>query len=559
MKRNLTALTENNYDLLIIGGGIYGACIAWDASLRGLSVALVEKADFGGATSANSLKIIHGGLRYLQKADFKRMRESIKERTTLMGIAPHLIHPLPVLVPTYGHGLKGREALTMGLLINDIISSDRNQLNDPQKHIPNGRIISQAECQELLPNIPKTGLTGGAIFCDAQVYNSERLTLSFLKSAEQQGATLANYVEVTGFLFTENRITGVKVKDELTASELEIRAKTVVNTSGPWLNQILNFPPRKSPLPPLNLAKAMNLITRPLFDTYAVGLSGAKRQLANGSVQKSRFFFIAPWRGKSMIGTWYSVYNQDPNQFKITEAEIQEFIGEINLVYPAAKLQREDISFVHGGLLPRIGIDAKTGEPKLADQYQLRDHTQDGCPGLISVLGVKYTTARDVAEKAVDFVFKTWDQYPPESKSAITPIDGGKIESFNDFLHQAILEGKNQGLTESQIHRLVYNYGSSYPNVLNYLKDSPDSQGILNETELIKAEVLHAIHEEMAQKLSDVVFRRTELGSAGDISQETLNICAKTMGEALGWSQTQIEEELKDINLSNGIQSLAKI
>ncbi len=554
MKRNLTALTENNYDLLIIGGGIYGACIAWDASLRGLSVALVEKADFGGATSANSLKIIHGGLRYLQKADFKRMRESIKERTTLMGIAPHLIHPLPVLIPTYGHGTKGREALTVGMLINDIISSDRNQLNDPQKHIPNGRIISKSECQELLPHIPETGLTGGAIFCDAQVYNSERLTLSFLKSAEQQGATLANYVEVTGFLFTENRITGVKVKDELTGSEFEICAKTVVNTSGPWINQILNFLPRKSSLAPVGLAKAMNLMTRPLFDTYAVGLSGAKRQLPNGSVQKSRFFFIAPWRGKSMIGTWYSVYDQDPNQFKITEAEIQDFISEINQVYPAAKLQQEDISFVHGGLLPRTGIDHKTGEPILTDQYQLRDHAQDGFPGLISVLGVKYTTARDVAQKVVDFVFKIWDQQPPNSKSAMTPIYGGEIESFNDFLHQAILDGKTQGLTENQIHRLVYNYGSSYQNVLKYLNSSLDSQEILQDLALIKAEVLYAVHEEMAQKLSDVVFRRTEVGSAGDISEENLNICAKTMGEALGWSQTRIQEELKVVNSMNPIK-----
>ncbi|NEP08246.1 MAG: FAD-dependent oxidoreductase, partial [Okeania sp. SIO4D6] len=273
MERNLTELTNQVYDVLVIGGGIYGATLAREASLCGLSVALVEKNDFGAATSANSLKTIHGGLRYLQNADFKRMRESIHERTTLMRIAPHLIHPLPVLIPTYGHGLKGKEALSIALAVNDLVSCDRNRLLDQQKHIPNGRVISQKKCLELLPGISTQGLTGGAIFYDAQVYNSERLNISFLRSADQKGATLANYVEVNGFIQNDNRITGVTAIDRLTGNKLDIRGQTFINTSGAWVNKILGMVNQQE-RSPFGLAKAMNLVTtRPLFEKYAVGIT----------------------------------------------------------------------------------------------------------------------------------------------------------------------------------------------------------------------------------------------------------------------------------------------
>lgn len=291
MKRNLASLTQTVYDVLIIGGGIYGASVAWEASSRGLSVALVEQSDFGGATSANSLKTIHGGLRYLQTADLKRMRESISERTTLMGIAPHLVHPLPVLIPTYGHGTKGKEALSIALKLNDLVSFDRNRLSDKQKHLPKGRVVSKTECQQLVPGLTIEGLTGGAVFHDAQVYNSERLTLAFLHSAVAQGADVSNYTKVTGFLQQENRITGVKVVDVLSENSFEIQAKTVINTSGPWVNHVLGLVKPQPPQHQMGLAQAMNVITRPLFNHYAVGLPG-----------KGRFWFVSPWRGKSMIG-----------------------------------------------------------------------------------------------------------------------------------------------------------------------------------------------------------------------------------------------------------------
>ena len=193
MKRDPSQLANANYDLLIIGAGINGACAAWDATLRGLSVAIIDKGDFGAATSANSLKFIHGGLRYLQKADIQRTRMSIKERSILLRIAPNFIHPIPCLIPTYGHYKRGKEIMQLAFKINDFFGFDRNSHIAPDKHIPNGKVISKDECLKLFPHFNKNGLTGGAMWYDCQVRNSERLTLSFLLSAANAGVDLCNY------------------------------------------------------------------------------------------------------------------------------------------------------------------------------------------------------------------------------------------------------------------------------------------------------------------------------------------------------------------------------
>src|ERR671918_2641974 len=188
MERNLANLSKHTYDVLVIGGGIYGVCAAWDAALRGLSVALVDKGDFGHATSSNSLRVIHGGLRYLRHGDLRRLRQSIQERTVFMRIAPHLVHPLPFLIPTYGHAMRGKEIHTLAVLMNDLIGLDRNRLEDPQKYLPPGRIIAREECLRLFPGIEKRGLTGGASVYDCQMFSSERLILSFARSATMYGA-----------------------------------------------------------------------------------------------------------------------------------------------------------------------------------------------------------------------------------------------------------------------------------------------------------------------------------------------------------------------------------
>lgn len=552
MRRNLNELENQEFDLLVIGGGIYGACVTWEACLRGLSVALVEKSDFGSATSANSLKVIHGGLRYLQHADIRRMRQSIFERKSLLRIAPHLIHPLPVLVPTYGHGIKGVEAMTTALMINDIVSFDRNLgISGAQHQIPAGTMLSKQACLQRLPDLPSQNLTGGALFYDAQVYSSERLVISFLKSAVEAGATVANYVEVTDFLRSGNQVTGAVAQDKLSDSCLEIRAKAVINTSGPWVNCILDRLSHPRPEPRIQLAKAINVvIDRSLFDDCAVGLSSRDSYHDPDAVinKGSRLFFIAPWRGKSLVGTAYSPFDGNPENLTVTDSEIQTFLDDVNQVYPF-NLKRQEVSLVHKGLLPRSGVNPKTGDVQLAKHFELYDHGTQGFGGLLSVVGVKYTTARHVAEQAVNWLFTRQGRKSPRSVSASTKIYGGNIDQFDAFFQEA-LDKLSPCLKADSIKRLVYNYGSAYPKVLQYC-DGYVHHGQRNvhitDTEVWQAETRYAVYEEMAQTLGDVVFRRTELGSAGYPQDVVLSACAETMTFELGWHRTRLQEELDSV------------
>jgi glycerol-3-phosphate dehydrogenase len=551
MKRDTAELSRSTYDILVIGGGIYGAWTAWDAALRGLSVALVDKGDFGSRTSSNSLKVIHGGLRYLQHADFRRLRRSICERTVLMRVAPHLVHPLPFLMPTYGHFMKGKELMSFALMMSDIIGFDRNQLEDPEKHLPGGRVISKDECLRLFPGVKEEGLTGGAIWYDCQMYNSERMLLSILRSAEKAGAVLANYIEVTGFLREGNRVTGVRARDVLTEEDLDIHAKIVVNTSGPWVDYLLRLLNGNYKNPRIFLSKAMNLVVRrQLIPKYAVGVwSKFEFKDKDAILSKgSRLLFIVPWREFSLIGTTHTPYEGNPDNFRITEKDIEDFIKEVNEAYPIAALKREDVSFFHGGLLPMNGINTNTGYVSLVKQYQIYDHMKDyGIDGLVSVVGVKYTEARGVAEKVVDLVFEKIGKRPPRCLTTVTPVYGGQIERFNDFLAQETKK-KPSGLSPEVIRHLVYNYGSEYTEVLKCINDNPEWGQTVNRTsQVIKAEVVHGIRDEMAKKLSDVVLRRTELGSAGNPGDKALETCATIMARELDWSKERVQKEIEEV------------
>lgn len=549
MKRDLIALTQNVYDVLVIGGGIYGACAAWEAVLRGLSVALVDKADFGAATSANSLKIIHGGLRYLQHLDIARMRESGRERAVLMRIAPHLVHPLPVLIPTYGHGLRGREVMSLALLANDALTLDHNRLAESQKRISSGRFISRRECVRILPGIDQEKLTGAALFYDAQAYNTERLTLAFLRSAANGGAQLANYVKVVGLLTEKGRIVGATAEDQLTGSRFDVRARTVLNTSGPWVNHIIDMLNGRSPGKSVAFAKAVNLVTRPLLRTHAIGVQArGTRRGADALIDRgNRFLFIVPWRGRSLIGTEYDWHDDDPDDVGVTERQIQQLLDEINGVYPSAKLTRDDVYHVHVGLVPRSPTRRTSVYDQLAKQPLVWEHRAEGASGLWSVVGVKYTTARSVAEKVIDQVSRTLGRKCLPSRSSVTRLHGGDIDSFATFLRTES-ERCPYALSKETVSRLVHNYGSAYRQVLRYLEVTCDADRLLpDDYAALRAEVVHGVREEMAVKLSDIVLRRTELGSVGHPGSQVLRLCAEVMAAELGWGRARVERELQQV------------
>lgn len=549
MTRNLNLLDGHAFDVLVLGGGIYGACVAWEATLRGLKVALVEKADFASATSANSLKIIHGGLRYLQHLDIKRLRESTRERTILMNIAPHLVQPLPVVIPTYGHGIEGQEVLCAALVMNHLLSFDCKRSWDPDKRIPWGELLSKNTIVDMLPFLPQEGLTGGALFYDAQVYNSERLVLSFLKSAVARGAVIANYVEATGFVKESSRVLGVCAKDVLTQNTLEIRGKMIVNTSGPWIGETLKTLSQTTPVTPPAFARAVNLVTKPLAGPFAFGLPAARKYRDDRTVMKreSRMLFVAPWRNHSIIGTTYTPFNGKADDCSVSVQEVQGLLDAVNQTCPTLDLQRKDVTFVHGGLLPCTHVARTPDEVQLKTKYEICDHRVDGIDGILSVTGVKYTTARLVAKKVVELIVRRHRYRAPLSQSDKTPLIGGDIERFDAFAEQ---EAKriSPECTPSVFQAFLRNYGTSYRRVLEGVRGnmSSDHRNSYNDMDLIKAQARFAVREEMAQSLTDVVFRRTELGSAGHPGDKVLEICASEIGNELGWDPQKIHEELQD-------------
>ncbi|MFB0566638.1 MAG: FAD-dependent oxidoreductase [Candidatus Aminicenantaceae bacterium] len=548
MKRDLNKLSSTEYDVVVVGAGIYGVNAAWDGVLRGLKVALIDKGDFTNATSSNSLKTIHGGLRYLQQMDFIRMRRSILERMALMKIAPHLVYPLPVVMPTYSYKLKSRPALFAALLVNDIIGFDRNRLNDPHKYIPASHIISKKKTQEYIPGYEKYNMTGAALWYDCQSYNTERLALSYVLSAAEAGADIANYVECIGFIGNRNEVKGIKARDSFTGDIFDIRAKIVANMGGPWVDTILSNFNAKPLKKGLTLSSAMNIIVnRKLLDKHAAGLSGPYQyERKDGSLYKGyRILFFVPWRDFTIIGTNHLPYHGKPGQYRVKEEEIHDFLNAVNQAYPAADIKRNEVSFFHGGLLPMTGLKKRTGEVRLLRRYVIYDHwVTDKIYGLISVLGVKYTTHRFVASKTIDLVFKKLGRKSPRCLTEEIPIYGGHIERFEDYLSSAIKENEFE---KRVIRHLVYNYGSKYKDILSYgQRDQSWLQIVDGSDEVLRAEILNSVQNEVAQKLSDVVLRRTDLGSAGNPGDTALRAAAEIMAKELNWDEERIKKEIQE-------------
>jgi len=401
MHRDLGRLTEREHDVLVIGGGIHGAAVAWDAAQRGLAVALVEAADFGSGTSWNSLKTIHGGLRHLPRADLASLRESTRERAALMRIAPALVRPLPFLLPLYGHGLHGPEAMAAALFAADLLSARANDGLPASQHIPPSRVLSPEEVRARAPGVAVQGLTGGASWTDAQVESSERLLLGFLHAAADAGAALANRVEVAALRRRDGRIAGALVLDREGGGTLEVRSRMVVSAAGPWNDRLgASAGIARRPAP---LLRAVNLVLRRcIVDRDALGGRG-----------EGRYLFMVPWRDRCMVGTGY-----EPAGAPGGDGGIGALLAEARRAFPWAGIEKSDVTLVHRGFVPGHG-----GAGGLLTRGRVVDHeAEDGLPGLCSVRSVKYTTARASAEAAIDLVVRRLGRSAPPCRTAITPL-----------------------------------------------------------------------------------------------------------------------------------------
>lgn len=496
MRRDIPRLSETGFDLLVVGAGIYGACAAWDASLRGLSVAVVDRDDFGAATSANSLRIVHGGLRYLARGDFSRMRESIRERSTLLRIAPGLVEPLKVLVPTYGAGARGRLAHAAALALNDLVSLRRNRELNRNRQIPGGQLVSRDECLSLFPWFAADRLSGGAVWYDAQLRQPERLTLSFLQSAAQIGAVPVNYLRVDRLLTVNGAVQGARATDRLTGAELEIRARAVLVTAGPWTGEIVATAADTRQIPPARKqALAVNLVINRRLADVAVGVRSGSGPREDPVCGGGRFLFCAPHGQATMLGTWYTADHVEPRA--AVERGVGALLREFNGACPGLDLSDSDVVRSQWGWLP-LKSGQEPGRPDaLADRPRIVDYgLGHGLQHLISVEGVKFTTARLVAEQAIDQVFASLGQASPPCGTAVRQLEGAVTE------HPA---GAKAALP--------------------------------------REEIVRAVQQEMAVKLSDLVFRRTALGAVPGPNRAAVEAAAQQMGAALGWEAHRRMEE----------------
>jgi glycerol-3-phosphate dehydrogenase len=549
MQRKLGELAGREFDLVIVGGGICGAAAAWDATQRGLSVALLERGDFGGETSANSLKVVHGGIRYLQHLDLARVRESSRERTALLRIAPHLVHPLPVLVPTYGHGLRGAEVLGAAFALLNGLTAGRNRgVPDPDRHIPRARLVSGSRVRAWHPELDDPAMTGAGLFWDGQLYNPPRLVWEFVRTAGRAGAVAANYCEVVGFLRRGTRVVGVAVCDRLTGERFEVRSRVVVNAAGPFAGQVgVPSGTRGDGRIPLSRDMAV-VIRRKLVRERSLAVQ-TKYQDPDAYLSRGRrHLFVVPWRDVTLVGVNSIVYRGDPNCLTVTEPEVEGFLDEINDAEPRFALTMDDVALVHAGLLP-IGADALVGaNVSFGKRAHVVDNARaDGVDGLVTAICNRYTTARRVGERAVGLALQKLGMASRPSRSAETPLHGGRVATFAGLVQEIARAAGTDRFRPDVAEQVAHNHGSAYGEVLQLVHETPSYGVTLGASGTLAAQVIHAIRNEMAQKLADCVFRRTDLGTAGHPGDDALAGCAAVMAEELGWSAARTELELAEV------------
>jgi len=377
------SLVDRTVDLLIIGGGIIGAGIARDAALRGLSVALVEQNDFASGTTSRPTRLIHGGLRYLELFDFGLVRSDMREREILLRIAPHLVFPLPFLLPMYRPSLWYRFKLRVGMFLYDLLSLD--------KSLPRRAWLDRAETLAAEPSLDPDGLVGAWRFYDAQVPLVEQLVIENLLDATKGGAIVLNHARAVEYVREGARVTGARVRDEVAGHDIAVRARMTVNATGPWLDRpIAGLRPRATPL--LRLTKGIHIVT-PRATAHAHVLF-AKRD--------GRIFFVVPWRGLTIVGTTDTDYEGDPADAAATEDDVRYLQAEARRAFPDAPF--DTILFTWAGIRALVREEG-VSEGEVSRKHALYDHERrDGILGLLSVVGGKITAYRDIAEEVVDRV-----------------------------------------------------------------------------------------------------------------------------------------------------------
>ena len=533
MQRNFRNLSSQVFDVAIIGGGITGACIARDAARRGLSVTLVDKGDFSSGTSAGSTKLVHGGLRYLRTMEFGLIRESLRERRVWERIAPHMVYPMSFILPLKKASEKW--IIGTGLTLYDLLSFDRNWLPDYDQMMPGHRAISAAEARQLEPALGQATFDSAMLYYDCQMYSPERLGLECLMDAVAHGAVIANYAEAFGFTKQNGGVHSIRVRDVLTRAEENIRARMVVNAAGPWADRMLELIDGGSSAHKLIRSKGIHIVTRAVTRSNALAVG-----------HKGGHFFIVPWREHSIIGTTDSVFSEKPDELKVTAEEIDAFLAFVNDGLPGLNLEPDHVCYAYAGLRPLVD-DGSKNSYNASRKAEIVDHGgEGGTVNLLSAIGGKWTTSRDIAEKCVNLIVRKLKTSAKRCDTGDAPLPGS---AGNHKAKVTALSSSHPELAPSSAANLARNYGAMSDAVLALGKDDPSLlRAVSQRLPDIGAQVAHAVRTEMALTLEDVVFRRTGLGTLGPLGAAGIGEVAAIMALEMKWSEAEEQRQIASLN-----------
>ena len=492
------------YDVIVIGGGINGAGIARDAAERGLAVLLLEQHDWGFGTTWRSTKLIHGGLRYLEHGEVPLVFESLRERAVLLRTAPHLVRPIPFLLPVYRGDRRGLILLRAGLTLYDLLATGGG--------LPRHRVLTAAAALAAEPRLRPAGLRGALGYWDGQVALPERLCLENVLRAQDAGATTLSYVRAERIETKDGAVTGVGAVDLQSGLACTFRASLVVNAAGPWVDSVL----RRARLPAGRIGgtRGTHLVVR-----FPGG--GPRRPLYAEARRDGRPFFIIPWRGVHLVGTT-DVRVATPDETRPTADEVAYLIEAARRLLPGDRIDRSDVWYAFAGIRPLPRSD-DAREAAITRRHHVVNHAGEGLAGLMSIVGGKLGTYRSLAAQVTDRLFDTLGRAAPACRTARAPLVPGDWRPSDD---------------DCTARRLWGIYGARARDVLMAMRADPRlAAPLCPHTYETAAQVLHGIRREGAITVADILLRRTPAGWSRCLGMDAAPTVAGLMARELGWSR----------------------
>ncbi len=556
-----TARLADQYDVIVVGGGITGVCVAREAAGRGLRTVLIDKNDFGHGTSSATSKYIHGGIRYLETYEFGVVRESLRERRVLALAAPHLVNQQRFLMPAWRWSKPPTALIGAGVGLYTALGFDRNRNMPTSMRIPLPRWVPKAQLLRDVPWLDPDGLQGAFAYHDTFNVHPERLLLAFLQSAVDTGAQAFNHVEAVGFVTQPTSgptnggapnvtVQGVEAIDRLTGERHQIRARVVVNAAGPWMDLVLAALGRPMGVK-VNRSKGVHLLTRP------VGGAAQVTDTVFARARSGRHVIVSPWQGYSFIGPTDTAVEDTPDAVRADHDDVELILDTVNATISAGfpKLGMADVEATTVGIRPLI-VDESKDSYTTSRRHELYDHAPSGVGNLWSIGGGKWTTGRALGAETVDALVKA----PALRGAAIRPFDSRRTAAHGafawaadpaPFLAQAVASRPALGLDRATMLHLARLYGTDHVRILDLVEgDRRLARRLSDRPERldIAAQAVFAVTDEAACTLGDILDRRLVLGTLGQLDRNEVERVAVAVAPLFGWSVEQagaaVETEL---------------